>query len=122
MGDTFIDLFIKLSRCNDDIISNIVDCEKEFVEPYNILILGNGGGWCRFDGKFGKIYKVCIMRANKKYRLSWPVDDAERDIIIKEFEDYCMVNNIIKKKGNRIRLIKFTVSKMIIYMVGRFQR
>ena len=48
-----IEKFRELSNCDKTGISDIVNT-NQFDGEYSELSLGNGGGWCRLDGKFGK--------------------------------------------------------------------
>lgn len=91
-----INLFLKISKFNG--------LESEFVNITLIkeLKLGNGGSWCRFDGKIG-IYKVVTVKGNKTYRYSWGLTKKEKiridnDIIKLDFDFPIKKNSIIYVK------------------------
>jgi hypothetical protein len=68
---TKIELFKELANFDSIIsVSRFVNA-NEFVNKYSGLRFGNGGGWARLDGDFGRKYKVCFVSANGAKRLSW---------------------------------------------------
>jgi len=101
-----IDLFKKLSGFNTDSgISRIV-CTDEFVSEYIGLQLGNGGGWCRLDGDFGKKNKVCIVKRSGEFRFSWHPSEEENTTLHNEINTFVTKQNISFTKGNSVYLIK----------------
>ena len=97
-----IELFLKIS--NYDSVtetSNIVDLESK--DSKDLRTGGNGGSWCRFDGAFGKTYKVVSINNRRKIRFSWDVTDIEK------YDIEMVINNDIEKKltgtGNKIRFL-----------------
>ena len=101
-----IDLFLELSNFNNKIkISDYVDVNN-FKNKYESLKLGNGGDWCRFDGKFGKYYKIITIKNNEKIRYSWDINEIDKKIIISNYKNFIKTNKILKKNGNSIRFIK----------------
>lgn len=91
-------------------ISKFVDV-REFRGEFVSLKLGNGGSWCRFDGKLGKSYKLITVKQNSEVRYSWDVTDIEKACINKQVIYYMRENQIYNKKGRKIKLIK-TYGKM----------
>ncbi len=78
-------------------------CVDEFKNEYSTLKLGNGGSWCRFDGPFGKSYKVCKVRRNRAFDLSWSASIEEKKIIENEIGN---LKDAKFGKGQDIYLIK----------------
>ena len=62
---------------------------KEFIGKYAPLQCGNGGSWCRFDGTFGKSYKLITVKRNGTVRYSWDVSQEEEQTILSEIQS-CM--------------------------------
>lgn len=89
-------LFEKISNCNIYGISDLMDMEK----IHQTLKLGNGGSWCRLDGKFGKKYKVMTIKQNGSMRFSWNIDQVE----VREFKN--RYKNLDYGPGVKIRYIK----------------
>lgn len=100
-------LYAQLSAVDTNGISRWV-CVDEFVGEYAPLKLGNGGSWCRFDGTFGKKYKLAIIKENGTMRFSWKTTDNEQTEIINEIEEHKKNNKIIiiKSKGNKNKYFK----------------
>lgn len=89
-----IDLFKKISNCNSSGISDLVD--TSILD--GSLRFGNGGGWCRFDGKFGKKYKILTIKNNGLIRFSWDISEKEKSYYDSKYD--------FKNQGNFIRYIK----------------
>ena len=100
-----IEKFKLLSKCNTVGVSKFVNV-KEFKNDFNCLKLGNGGSWCRFDRKLGKKYKLISVKENGKIRFSWKPTDIEKIVIEKHTMFYMKENQILKKKGIKIKLLK----------------
>ena len=66
-----LEVFKDLASYNSETNVSRWVCVDEFVNDYKCLKLGNGGGWCRFDGIFGKKYMVCTVKKNGQLRFSW---------------------------------------------------
>lgn len=95
-----IELFKELSNFDPNTgISRFVNV-AEFVGKYAELRFGNGGGWSRLDGDFGRKHKVCVVKTNGKKRFSWNTDENEENSI--DFE----LCNFKFDKGTSIMLIK----------------
>jgi 5-methylcytosine-specific restriction endonuclease McrA len=95
-----IDLFKELANFDHVLgISRFVNVD-EFVDKYAELRFGNGGGWSRLDGDFGRKHKICIVKANGKKRFSWNQSEEEEFTIDAELSSY------IFNKGTSIMLIK----------------
>jgi len=93
-----ISKFLQLSQYDPESKRSRVVCCDEFTGEYQTLENKNGGGWCRFDGTFGKKYKAVTVKKNGNIKYSWDVESYERDEIhsmIPEFEG----------KGNGIHYI-----------------
>jgi hypothetical protein len=67
MSQTSIELFKKLGNYDNE--TRFVNV-NEFVGEYGSLQCGNGGGWCRLDGQFGKKYKVVTVKKTGVMRFS----------------------------------------------------
>jgi 5-methylcytosine-specific restriction endonuclease McrA len=99
----YIKLFLELAKLDQYNVSRYV-CVSEFIDNYNILKLGNGGGWCRLDSKFGKQYKVVTIKGNGKLNFSWDEDDMK--IIEEEIKEKIKKKELEINKGNMIKYIK----------------
>ena len=77
---TKIDLFKELSQYNEETGTSVVVSVEQFTDKYAGLITGNGGGWCRLDGDFGRKYNVCIAKKSGELRFSWQPSDEEKDL------------------------------------------
>ena len=76
-----IELFKELSNFDPNTgISRFVNV-AEFAGKYAELRFGNGGGWSRLDGDFGRKHKVCVVKTNGKKRFSWNTDENEENSI-----------------------------------------
>lgn len=100
---TTIGLFKQLSQMDSKGVSKIVDVNK-FIGKYEKLKLGNGGSWCRFDGKFGKMYKVATIKTNGVVRFSWHLEREEEEKIRVSIDNFLKRKN--PQKDNKIRFIK----------------
>ncbi len=60
------DLFLELAKPYEQGFSRDVKIE-EFVQDYQKLQMGNGGDWCRDDGKLAEVYN--IVRTLKKGKI-----------------------------------------------------
>lgn len=98
-----INLFKILSNYNEETKTSDIVCVNQFTGEYSGLISGNGGGWCRLDGNFGRKYKVCIARQNGELRFSWTPTDEEKLQISQEMLAFGGSNFT---KGIAIYLIK----------------
>jgi hypothetical protein len=98
-----VDLFKILGDYNEETKTTRFVNVSEFVEDYAELKFGNGGGWSRFDGDFGRKYKVCIVRQNGKLRFSWDADEDQIERLNQELEDEGYSSFA---KGTSIMLIK----------------
>ena len=76
---------------------------EQFTDKYAGLITGNGGGWCRLDGDFGRKYNVCIAKKSGELRFSWQPSDEEKDLFGNEMRTFPGANFT---KGNSIYLLK----------------
>jgi len=75
----------------------------EFTGKYTELRFGNGGGWSRLDGDFGKKNKICIVKTNGDKRFSWNPDAEEEEHINSQLTAF----GTPEGKGKTIMLIKF---------------
>jgi hypothetical protein len=100
-----IKLFSELANIDKMGVSQIV-CATDFKDKYSKLKLGNGSSWCRFDGLFGKKYKVMTIKKNGTISFSWDIDDVEKDIINKEVDELIQKKKIVIEKGTSIKYIK----------------
>ncbi len=75
---------------------NVAEFDGEYVE----LRFGNGGGWSRLDGDFGKKHKICVVKTNGTKRFSWTPTEKEINEIEIELLNYMF------SKGTSIMLIK----------------
>jgi 5-methylcytosine-specific restriction endonuclease McrA len=96
--------FLELAKVDKEGISRYV-CVDEFINEYVNLVLGNGGSWCRFDGNFGKTYKVITIKNNGKINFSWNNED-ELNIYKNEINTKIKNKELIITKGNSIKYIK----------------
>ena len=99
---TKIERFLFLGNYTVPTLSSRFVCTDEFTGKYTDLKCNNGGGWCRLDGQFGKIYKVCVVKLNKTIRYSWDITPSEKAVVLSELE----LLNIKFKTGTSIYLIK----------------
>lgn len=91
--------FISLSNCDSN-------GESDFVNVEDIsLKFGNGGSWCRMDGKLANSYKLITVKYNGKIRYSWEPSSEELDKIRIDLERY---NEMYPSsfRSNKIRLLK----------------
>jgi hypothetical protein len=103
-----VELFKKLSGFNTDTHSSRIVCTDEFVGDYIGLQLGNGGGWCRLDGDFGKKNKICVVKRSGEFRFSWRPSDEEDLLLRQEVTAFVEQNtsSIVFGKGNTVYLLK----------------
>jgi hypothetical protein len=98
-----IELFKELSNfdpvTNESRFVNVA----EFTGKYAELRFGNGGGWSRLDGDFGKKNKICIVKTNGDKRFSWNPDAEEEEHINSQLAAF----GTPEGKGKTIMLIKF---------------
>ena len=100
---TKIDLFKELSQYQEDTgVSNVVSVDQ-FTDKYAGLNTGNGGGWCRLDGDFGRKYKVCIAKKSGELRFSWQETEEEKELFGNEMRAFPGANFT---KGTAIYLLK----------------
>ncbi len=102
----FIEIITKSANLPSDYI-NIL--EPEFSE----FSTNNGEGWRRFDGDFGKKYKVITVAINKQFRISYQDYDIEEfNQITAEVEklDFSKPKHI--KSSNTVKYIKVVGEKM----------
>lgn len=102
MKKTRIKMFLELGNYDETLKTTRFVCVDEFIGEYALLTLGNGGDWCRFDGSFGRKYKVCKVKANGLIEYSWKPIDTEKHTIETEV-------NLINRKltsGTSIYMIK----------------
>lgn len=95
-----IELFKELALYDNILGTSRFVNVNEFVGKYAELRFGNGGGWSRLDGDFGRKHKVCIIKTNGKKRFSWNQDAQEDKSIDLELANY------VFDKGTSIMLIK----------------
>ena len=100
---TKISLFKQLANYDSESGTSRIVCVDEFVGEYAGLVSGNGGGWCRLDGDFGRKYKICIAKRSGELRFSWDLCDDERSQISQEVVGFGAGNFT---KGSAIYLIK----------------
>ena len=72
-----ISRFLELSQYNPETKRSRMVCCDEFTGDYQYLENKNGGSWCRFDGSFGKKYKVVTVKKNGRVKYSWDPEDTE---------------------------------------------
>ena len=103
-----IALFKRLANyCETAQRSRIVHCD-EFVDEYSSLRFGNGGSWARFDGNFGKKFKVVSVKRNGDIKYSWEPVDSELIEIQALFDKYHETKNNIEeiaRNGNGIQYL-----------------
>jgi hypothetical protein len=99
---THIELFKVLGNYNDEICQTRFVNVSEFTGDYADLKFGNGGGWSRFDGSFGKKYRVCTIKCDGKARYSRNCSEEDKIKMDKEIAKM----NLPKNKGNHITFIK----------------
>jgi len=106
---TSVALFKTLANyCEISQRSRIVHCD-EFVGDYHSLRFGNGGSWARFDGNFGKKYKVVSVKKNGEIKYSWEPRDPELIEIQAIFDTY-------HETKNDIQVEKTTTGNGIMYL------
>ena len=101
-SQSHIETFKLLGNYNDETCETRFVNVSEFVNKFADLKLGNGGGWSRLDGSFGKKYRVCTIKCNGKIIFSPNCSDEDKAKVEKEFSEI----NFAKKKGNGITFIK----------------
>jgi len=80
-----IELFKKISNYSNITHSSELIDTSLFIGEYSSLKNGNGGGWCRLDGSFGKKFKVYTIKNNGKISYSWNKSiEEESEIILKK--------------------------------------
>ena len=99
-----IEVFKELALFNSETTISRWVCVDEFENDYQCLKLGNGGGWCRLDGDFGKKYMVCTAKKNGQLRFSWDKTEEQEEQIRKSLSSTPYSNNF--DKGVSIYLIK----------------
>lgn len=97
-----IELFKELANFNPVTYESRFVNVNEFVGKYADLRFGNGGGWSRLDGDFGKKLKICIVKTNGSKRFSWTQDDEEEEKINQILQE----GGYVFEKGNSIMLIR----------------
>jgi hypothetical protein len=100
---TKINLFKELSKFNEQTGESEIVCVDQFTGNYAGLVSGNGGGWCRLDGDFGRKYKVCIAKKSGELRYSWNPTDEEHAEISQQMISFGGANFT---KGTAIYLVK----------------
>lgn len=96
MSQTSIELFKKLGNYDNE--TRFVNV-NEFVGEYISLQCGNGGGWCRMDGEFGKKYKVVTVKKNGEMRFS-------RNCSEEDVASVVLPADFVKQPGTNLVLIK----------------
>lgn len=91
-----IELFKKLGNYNNE--TRFVNV-SEFVGEYISLQCGNGGGWCRMDGEFGKKYRVVTVKKNGEMRFSRNCSEEDQTNIT-------LPTDFVKQPGTNLVLIK----------------
>lgn len=84
----YVTLFKQLGEFDNITGITRIVCVDEFVDSYASLRFGNGGGWCRIDGSFGKKYKICVAKRDGEIRFSWNPVEEERARISKEITSF----------------------------------
>jgi len=95
-----IDLFKELANFDPLLGTSRFVNVNEFEGKYAELRFGNGGGWSRLDGDFGRKHKICIVKTNGKKRFSWNQSEEEELTMDAELASYTF------NKGTSIMLIK----------------
>ena len=95
-----IDLFKELANFDATTGTSRFVNVNEFVEKYAELRFGNGGGWARLDGDFGRKYKICSVKSNGSKRFSWTHSEAEDQEMDQLLLQYSFA------KGTSIMLLK----------------
>jgi hypothetical protein len=95
------DLFLELAKPDEQGFSRDVKIE-EFVGDYQKLKMGNGGDWCRDDGKLAEVYN--IVRVLEKGKITSvrlegfkkiPIDKQIRKDIVKFYKNKkCVVLDV----------------------------
>lgn len=75
---------------------------SEFTGDFADLKFGNGGGWCRLDGSFGKKYCVCTVKCNGEIRFSSNCSEEDKIKVQEEFDKL----EFNTSKGTHITLVK----------------
>ena len=101
-----IDLFKELAKYDEITTLSEFANTNMFIEKYACLQLGNGGSWCRFDGKFGRKNKVITVKENGKIKYSWIPLAEEEHMLKEEVNQYRENHGIPIKNGIGIQLIK----------------
>jgi hypothetical protein len=95
-----IELFKELANFDSNTCTTRFVNVNEFTGKYSELRFGNGGGWARLDGDFGRKLKVCVVKKNGSKRFSWNQTEEEETTIEEELCDKTF------EKGTSIMLIK----------------
>ena len=102
MTQSHIELFKNLGNYDEKTHQTRFVSVSEFIGDYTDLKFGNGGGWSRLDGSFGKKYQVCTIKCNGKTRYSDNCSDEDKTKVDKDIAEM----NFPKNKGNYITFIK----------------
>lgn len=102
-----LDLFLKLSKYDDEKQEGKLVNVNEFKGRYLRLRLGNGGSWCRRRNL--KQYKVALIKQNGVVTCLWNARQNEYKKVKKYFDTNCK----IKGKTNSIAYIKIFGTKEI---------
>lgn len=105
--------FLKLANVDEKGYCKFI-CTDRFTNE-NGLAFGNGGGWCRLDGSFGKKYKVVLVKQNGELNTSWAVSSDEMKTIITDIEKECT----IEKKGRKIKYIRLYSFNLVAEFICR---
>jgi hypothetical protein len=108
-----IDKFKILGNYNQETANTRFVCTDEFKDEYSQLECNNGGGWCRFDGDFGKKNKVVKVKENGKIDYSWPQTEDEEASFKMELNQYMTTQNKHFTKGTKIMLLKIVAANNI---------
>ena len=96
-----IELFKKLSKCDEKTCTSRIVNVNEFIGDYKSLEFGNGGDWCRTSLMKNKNIKLVRIKQNGKVEYTWEPDKEEKKIIEEEIKKECKIT-----KGLRIQYIK----------------
>lgn len=102
MTQSHIDLFKALGNYNEETCQTRFVKVSEFIGDFADLKFGNGGGWSRLDGSFGKKYRVCTIKCDGKTRYSRNCSEEDKTQVDTEIAEM----NLPKNKGNHITFIK----------------
>jgi len=105
MPPSKIDLFKKLGNYDEATGKTRIVNTTEFEGDYSGLVCSNGGSWCRFDGKFGTMYKVVMVKRDGTNRKSWDSTDEENTGIDDSIKDYMLQKKYSFTSGQAIYLI-----------------